>query len=304
MEEKNRQQAALQKQVSDSEKEIKKVSRAVQASREKQERKSSQGKSSRSRKDQPKIMQNFFQNRASATAGGLALKGGQMIEEAQHKLAEVKQKIENVEVLDLDLISTKVPVSKKIAEFKNVNFSYPNGNKVIDSFSLTIYGPKRMAIHGSNGSGKSTLIKLLMGELQPTKGSVERGSVRLQYLDQTVKFLDQDLTVLENFMAINPQRTLQESHSILAEFLFRNVASLKKVSQLSGGERIRAGLACVLGSKEPPHCLILDEPNNHLDIDSLQNIESALRQYLGALIVVSHDDTFLENIDISEYVTL
>ncbi len=101
---------------------------------------------------------------------------------------------------------------------------------------------------------------------------------------------------------MNPDVKEPGAYRCLAQFLFRNVAALKLVKDLSGGETLRALLACALMSNHPPQLLILDEPTNHLDLDSVKRIESALKNYQGAMIIISHDERFLENIGVEKIV--
>src|SRR5690606_20250263 len=111
-----------------------------------------------------------------------------------------------------------------------------------------------------------------------------------------VDLLDRGATIRENFLRLNPGADENTCRAALARFMFRADAALKPVSVLSGGETLRAGLACVLGGTAPPPFLILDEPTNHLDIGSITAVEAGLRAYDGALLVVSHDEVFLGNI--------
>jgi ATPase subunit of ABC transporter with duplicated ATPase domains len=109
---------------------------------------------------------------------------------------------------------------------------------------------------------------------------------------------------VEAFRRLNPQTSENAARAALARFLFRNVAADKQVASLSGGERLRAALACTLMAERPPQLLILDEPTNHLDLDSIEAIEAALRSYDGALLVVSHDRDFLEAIAVEREIPL
>ena len=122
-------------------------------------------------------------------------------------------------------------------------------------------------------------------------------------LDQKVSLLDPSVSIRDNFRRINPQADENTCRAALARFMFRADAALQTVSTLSGGQLLRAGLACVLGSAPPP-LLILDEPTNHLDIDSIAAVEAGLRAYDGALLVVSHDKAFLESIGITRRLKL
>jgi ATPase subunit of ABC transporter with duplicated ATPase domains len=123
-------------------------------------------------------------------------------------------------------------------------------------------------------------------------------------LDQRVSLLDPALSIRDNFLRINPQADENACRAALARFMFRADAALQRVSSLSGGQMLRAGLACVLGGKTPPPLLLLDEPTNHLDIDSIEAVEAGLRAYDGALVVVSHDEALLEASQISRRLEL
>ena len=163
---------------------------------------------------------------------------------------------------------------------------------MISGLSFRLVGPERLAVTGPNGSGKTTLIHLATGELTPTAGHVTRG-VEGVLLDQRAALLQDDQSLIENYRRLNPDVTDNVAHAALARFLFRNVAGLKPAGELSGGERLRAALACVLMTPRPPQLIILDEPTNHLDLASIEAIETALAAYDGALLVVSHDEDFL-----------
>ena len=116
--------------------------------------------------------------------------------------------------------------------------------------------------------------------------------------------LDRKHSILENFQRLNPQSSVNDCRALLAAFKFRNDAALQIVGTLSGGEMLRAGLACALGGSVPPMLLVLDEPTNHLDIGSIEVVEAGLRAYDGALLVISHDRAFLDNIGITREVAL
>jgi ATPase subunit of ABC transporter with duplicated ATPase domains len=123
-------------------------------------------------------------------------------------------------------------------------------------------------------------------------------------LDQKAAALDDRETILEAFRRINPTATLNDAQAALARFLFRNTAAHQGVGSLSGGERLRAALACVLSSGTPPQLLILDEPTNHLDLQSIESVEAALAGYDGALLVVSHDRDFIAAVGIEREIAL
>jgi len=175
---------------------------------------------------------------------------------------------------------------------------------VFGPWRFEIVGPERVAVTGPNGAGKTSLLRLAAGELVPTSGAVRRAEGRVAMLDQHVGLLDPALSVLENYRRLHVGVTEREAHAACARFAFRNRDALKCVGDLSGGERLRAGLACVLGGAEVPQLLLLDEPTNHLDMESIEVLEAALAGYDGALLVVSHDRAFLEAIGVAREIAV
>ena len=185
---------------------------------------------------------------------------------------------------------------------EGVTAGYEPERPILRDFDFIITGPERVAITGPNGSGKTTLLALVSGGLKPWSGTVR--VVHFALLDQRVSLLDPSLSIRDNFRRINPDADENACRAALARFMFRADAALQIVSSLSGGQLLRAGLACVLGGLVPPSLLILDEPTNHLDIDSVSAVEAGLSAYDGALLVVSHDEVFLDNIGIERRLEL
>ncbi len=251
----------------------------------------------------PKGMFDRMESQGNITTGKLQTKHEEKIREAQQKLDELAARIPEENRIHIDLSASRIPNGKTVAQFKEVSFSYSPGKELLQGIDFSIIGPERIALTGPNGAGKTTLIKLLLGELRPDKGDIYFPITNHAYLDQHLRFMDPEKTLIQNLREISG-KSESDGRDHLARFLFLEEAVFKEFDGLSGGERIRAALACVLGKKEIPELLILDEPTNNLDLQSLERLESALFNFKGALIVISHDHAFLENIGVTRYIGL
>jgi ATP-binding cassette subfamily F protein uup len=191
-----------------------------------------------------------------------------------------------------------------VIEAENVSYSYGD-RTIIKDFTTTIQRGDKIGIVGPNGSGKTTLLKLLMGQLAPTQGQVEHGTnVEMAYFDQLRSQLDESKSILDNIgqgrdvITINGRsRNLM---GYLEDFLFTRERARAPISALSGGERNRLLLARLF--TQPANLLILDEPTNDLDIETLEVLEDLLLEYDDTLLLVSHDRAFLNNIVTSTYI--
>lgn len=187
---------------------------------------------------------------------------------------------------------------KVVAELENVSLSF-NDKLVIDHFSATIMRGDRIGFIGPNGAGKTTLLKVILGELKPTSGEVKLGTnLQIAYLDQMRDQLDESAALLD---VINPGSQWVEigqerKHvmSYLSDFLFEPARAQSPVSSLSGGERARLLLARLFA--RPANVIVLDEPTNDLDIETLELLETLLQEFSGTVLLVSHDRAFLDNV--------
>lgn len=173
---------------------------------------------------------------------------------------------------------------------------------IFTDFSFHMSGNKRIRIAGSNGCGKTSLFKLILGQLTPWSGTVKLFGNAV-YLDQNLSLLSPDKSVVDNIMT-HSNLLRHDAHVIAANFGFRGKDSQNLVRVLNGGELLKATLAAVIGSKNQPDLLILDEPTNNLDIKSIEILEDALNQYQGAILLISHDEGFIKNLEMDETIWL
>jgi ATPase subunit of ABC transporter with duplicated ATPase domains len=279
------------------------TARLAQEARERKQRRDAAGHKGRASAGQPKIMLDAAKNRAENSAGCLSRISARLEAEASHRLETAKSRLERIRKLNFETAATSIPATKTVLSLNNLKGGPLADRHVIDGVSLTVTGPQHIAIEGPNGVGKTTLLRLISGDLPVASGNVER-HVRIAYLDQSATILDFDRSVLDNFRRLNPQADDNAAHASLARFHFRNDRALALPRELSGGERLRAALACAIGGDNPAGLLLLDEPANHLDLESVSAVENALCAYEGALIAISHDETFLGNIGINRRIAL
>ncbi len=187
----------------------------------------------------------------------------------------------------------------KVIEAQNVSYAWADGKVVIRDFSTVIQRGEKIGILGPNGAGKTTLIKLLLGQLQPTSGSLKHGTnLEVVYFDQLRAQIDDNKTVADNIANGNPTVTI-EGHtrnviSYLQDFLFEPARARTPARVLSGGERNRLLLARLF--TQPANVLVLDEPTNDLDAETLDLLEDLLVEFQGTLLLVSHDREFLDEV--------
>lgn len=195
-------------------------------------------------------------------------------------------------------VDSGVPSGRIVAELKDVGMRF--GDKVIvDHFSATILRGDKVGLIGPNGAGKTTLLKLILGELQPTSGTVRQGTrIEVAYFDQMRSVLDLDATLADTISPgsewIEVGGARKHVMSYLNDFLFSPERANSPVRTLSGGERNRVLLARLFAL--PANVLVLDEPTNDLDIDTLELLEELLQNYAGTVFLVSHDRRFLDNV--------
>ncbi|RTM11652.1 MAG: ABC-F family ATP-binding cassette domain-containing protein [Bradyrhizobiaceae bacterium] len=290
--------AAVKHDLAHAEKRLSEIDGKAQMAAERKARKDSGGRNKRAKGDMPRILAGARKDRSEDSGGKNAQIAERQRAEAREAVDAARRRIEILQPFSVKLAATGLPAGREVLWLDGVSAGYRPDQPVLRDLSFAVVGPERVALVGPNGSGKTTLLKLIAGELCPLAGIV-RVRPDFALFDQKVSLLDPAFTILDNFRRLNPKAGANECHAALARFMFRADAALQIVGSLSGGQMFRAGLACVLGGRTPPSLLILDEPTNHLDLESIEAVEAGLRAYDGALLVVSHDEAFLQAIGIT-----
>ncbi|MCA6125463.1 ABC-F family ATP-binding cassette domain-containing protein [Bradyrhizobium sp. WSM 1704] len=289
--------SAARHDLADAEKRVAELDRKVRETAERKAHKDGAGAKQRAKGGMPRIAAGLRKDRSEDTGGEHARLAERRRTQALELADTARRRIEVLQPFSVQLPSTGLPAGKMVLRIDAADVGYATDAPILRDVSLSISGPERVAIVGPNGAGKTTLLRLISGELPPLRGTVQV-MTRFAMFDQAVSLLDASASILDNFRRIDPRADENACRAALARFMFRADAALQTVCCLSGGQLLRAGLACVLGGTAPPPLLILDEPTNHLDIESMEAVEAGLRAYDGALLIVSHDETFLEAIEV------
>ncbi|MEU8084877.1 ribosomal protection-like ABC-F family protein [Micromonospora sp. NPDC049101] len=288
-----------------AEQEVKREKREMQQARERADRRASNASKNLKNAGLPKIFAGTMKRNAQESAGKSHETHSARLGQAKARLDEAGRAVRDEDRIVVDLPDTTVPGGRTVFSGQGMRARFDDRELFGgDGADLVIRGPERIALTGGNGVGKSTLLRLVNGDLQPSGGELKRGDGRIAYLSQRLDLLDLDRTVAENFAAYAPSLPDATRMNLLARFLFRGNRVNLPVGVLSGGERLRATLACVLCAEPAPQLLLLDEPTNNLDLVSVAQLESALSAYQGAFVVVSHDERFLAEIGVRRWLRL
>jgi len=275
-------------------------------------RRAQMGRKAFEEKRVPKIIANGRKMAAQVSAGRLRTEVAGKEDAARQALDEAGHRVRDDDSMRIELPDPGISSSRRILTIGDASRSW------------IVQGPERIALIGRNGVGKTTLLRRLVSGFLTSEGDsqefrtdaaaasfrpasvlqIEGHTDRIGYLSQRVDGLDESASVIANVAAAAPHVPDKELRNRLARFLIRGATTERPVSALSGGERFRVALAKLLLADPAPHLVVLDEPTNNLDLDTVDQLVEALRAYRGAVLVVSHDDVFLQRLELDRVLEL
>ncbi|WP_159837927.1 ABC-F family ATP-binding cassette domain-containing protein [Nocardia sp. CY41] len=283
------EQEAARAAIRDARSDVRKQARELVEARIKLDRRQRYGQKMWDQKREPKIVMAERKRQAQVSAGKLRNNHIEKLDTAKDQLEQAKELLRDDREIRVELPDTRLYPGQDVIELDEVELACG------PTVTLRVSGPERIALTGRNGVGKTTLLRRI---------TQEGPKVPWRMLPQRLDVFDEQRSVFENVASTAPHASAERIRAQLARFLFRGTDADVAAAALSGGERLRAALAMLLLADPAPRLLLLDEPTNNLDLPSLEHLTQALASFEGALIVVSHDARFLDDIGVTRRLEL
>lgn len=290
---------ALQQDLKSKEKALRKAKETEREAMERQQKLDARGKKKQEKAGLPTIMMKTFRNNAEKSTARMKDVHDEKVEGISQELNQLRKTLPDVNKMKMDLDDSALHRGKILVTAKDINFGYDDRLLWKHALSFQIASGDRIVVKGANGSGKTTLIKMILGKGESHSGTLERAGVKSIYIDQDYSLIDNTRSVYEQAQQFNSGAL--EEHEVkirLNRFLFTKAYWDKPCKVLSGGEKMRLILCCLMINHQAPDMIVLDEPTNNLDIQNIEILTAAINEYQGTLLVVSHDAYFLKQINV------
>ena len=290
---------ALQEQLEEQEKALRLARKAARETVERKQKHESRGKKQNIKGGISRIAIKTLKDNAEKSSSRLAKTHAEKMETMKDNIKQIHNKIPEIKGLMLQIENASTHKGKMLIEAENINAKYGKTSLWEETMSFYVRSGDRIVISGKNGAGKTTLLRMLLGEVIPSTGTIKRPLFNYLYVDQQYEIIDNQCTVFEQVQNHN-KRNLQEHElkTLLHRFLFPVQSWDKTCDKLSGGEKMKLTFCSLIVSNQTPDLIALDEPANNVDIESLEIITSTIKEYQGTVLLISHDQYFIQEIGI------
>ncbi|MVM33771.1 ATP-binding cassette domain-containing protein [Spirosoma sp. HMF4905] len=296
---------ALQAQVDEKQKSLKQAQQKARDVAEQRQKQEARGKVQGQKQSLPRIIAGGRKSQAEQSTAKLKDVQAEKINDLSDNLKQTRAQLHESQALKIDLRKSDLHSGKILIEAKGINFAYGDRPLWQSPLSFQVRSGDRIRIEGNNGSGKTTLLSLMMGRLQPTVGGISIADFQYVYIDQEYSMLDNQLSVFEQVQQFNTRHLLEhELKMMLHYYQFPREAWDRKCADLSGGEKMKLTLCCLAVRTNSPDVLILDEPTNNLDMSSQEILTRAVKDFTGSILVISHDQYFINEIQAESTIRL
>lgn len=304
-EQKETKLTALHAQLDDKEKTLHQAQQKARDLTEQRQKQEMRGKAQGQKKALPRIVAGNLKRQAEQISAHIKETQQDKINDLASDLRQIRTQIQEQKTLKIDLGQSDLHRGKVLVKAKGINFAY--GDQALWQHPLTfqVRSGDRVRITGNNGVGKTTLLKLMTGTLRPSTGELFVADFNTFYIDQDYSLIDNSLTVFEQVQRYNSRNLLEhELKTVLHYQQFPRESWDRKCAGLSGGEKMKLILCCLLVSNNAPDVLILDEPTNNLDVHSQEVLTETIKDFGGSILLISHDQYFVEEVGADTTITL
>lgn len=304
-EQKSIEKEALNHDLKSKEKALRKARETERESLERQQKLDSRGKKLQEKAGLPRISMNTLKNNAEKSTSKMKDVHAGKVDAIAQELSQLRNEAVDVDSMKIGFDDSSLHKGKILVSAEHIQAGYDNKLLWKEPLSMQITSGERIAIKGHNGSGKTTLINLMLEYLEPRSGNIYRAVDQCIYIDQDYSLIHNHLSIYEQAQRYNSGHLQEHEVKIrLNRFLFTKNEWEKRCENLSGGEKMRLILCCLTISNQSPDMIILDEPTNNLDIKNIEILTTAVNEYRGTLLVISHDAYFLSQINIERTIEL
>ncbi len=297
--------SALEQDIQGKEKLLRNARDKQRETLERQRKQQARGKKKQAKSGMPKVMMDKMKNDSENSFSKLKHAHAGKVDGIRQDLITLRSALPDSDKMKFNFDPSDLTRGKMLFEAHHINYRHTTEWVWKAPLTLKIQSGERIALQGGNGSGKTTLINVMLGNLIPQQGTVKSNTNKSLFIDQDYSLIDNQLTVGEQANRFNGSGLPDHEVKIrLNRFLFGKESWDKPCRALSGGERMRLMLCCLNIGQQAPNLIILDEPTNNLDIQNIEILTNAIRAYEGTLIVVSHDERFLEEVRIERTIGL